>query len=65
MTAISRPWRFCSYSTPVKRQKDFKTRLLGQRQQISVLLSRPTLFRNGMAFMSMQVMLEFSGKTFV
>ena len=49
----------------VKRQKDLKARLLREREQFSVLLPRPTGLRNSVAFMSRQMILEFSGKTLV
>ena len=49
----------------VKRQKDLKARLFRERQQVPVFLPCPTRFGNGVAFMSRQMILEFSWKAFV
>lgn len=49
----------------VKRQEDLKARLLRQKQEFAVLLPCPTCFRDGVAFMSRQMVFEFSWKTLI
>ena len=49
----------------VKRQKDLKARVLRQKQQLTVFLPCPTCFRDRVAFVSRQMIFEFSWKTLV